>query len=140
MTHMKAAQLISTQTKYIMLVSGGLTCTMIYAVIFPQAALMSMFGQSLSAGMLAEIVVRSWGALITLIGAMLIYGALHPVHRSLILWVAGASKLSFVILLALFGNQFLPKTITPILIDSLAVVLFIVCYLGLPNKLGRAES
>ena len=137
---MKVLQMISNQTKYIMLVSGGLTCTMIYVLVLPQAALMSMFGQSLSSGMLAEIVVRSWGALITLIGAMLIYGALHPVHRPLILWVAGASKLIFVILLALFGSQFLPKTITPILIDSLAVVLFIICYLGLPNKAGRANS
>ncbi|MEH6344192.1 MAG: hypothetical protein V7785_03850 [Bermanella sp.] len=128
---MKALQLISSKTKYIMLISGVLTCTMLYALIFPQAALMSMFGQSLSTGVLAGIVVRSWGALITLIGAMLIYGAFHPVHRALILWVAGSSKLCFVILLVLFGGQFLPNTIMPIVIDSLTVVLFIICYLSL---------
>lgn len=71
---MKALQLISSKTKYIMLLSGVFTCTMLYAVISPQAAVISMFGQSLQAGMLAEIIVRSWGALITLIGAMLISG------------------------------------------------------------------
>ncbi len=136
---MKALRLISSKTKYIMLLSGVLTCSMLYALIFPQAALMSMFGQSVSAGVLAEIVVRSWGALITLIGAMLIYGAFHPVHRALILWVAGASKLCFVTLLVLFGGQFLPKALMPIVIDSLAVVLFIICYLSLPIKGGRTK-
>ena len=47
---------------------------MVYAALAPQSALHSIFGSTLD-GPLAEIVVRNWGALITLIGAMLIYGA-----------------------------------------------------------------
>ena len=68
----------ASRTKPIMLITGLLTCTMIYALFFPDGALKSMFGESLGGTALAQIVVRSWGALITLIGAMLIYGAFRP--------------------------------------------------------------
>jgi len=62
---------IVAKMKWIMLVSGALTFTMLHAAIAPQAALRSTFGEALE-GPLAEIVVRSWGVLITLIGAMLV--------------------------------------------------------------------
>jgi hypothetical protein len=52
---------------------GALTCTMVYAAIAPQAALRSTFGTTLE-GPLAEVLVRNWGALIALVGAMLIRG------------------------------------------------------------------
>jgi hypothetical protein len=120
--------IIVAKTKLIMLITGVLTCTMAYAIVFPQEALTSMFGESLSGG-LAEIVVRSWGALITLIGAILIYGAFNPKYRSLILIVAGLSKLVFVSLLILYGRQYFPKIATPMVIDSIAVVLFSICLL-----------
>ena len=67
---------IVTNIKWIMLVSGLLTCTLFYAAIAPQAALRSMFGESLD-GQLAEIIVRNWGALLTLVGALQIYGAFN---------------------------------------------------------------
>ncbi|MEQ1757872.1 MAG: hypothetical protein ABL986_06100 [Vicinamibacterales bacterium] len=66
---------LSRSMKWIMLVSGALTCTMIYAAIAPQAALQGTFGDALQ-GPVAEVVVRNWSVLITLMGAMLIYGAL----------------------------------------------------------------
>ncbi len=116
--------MIATKTKLIMFITGVLTCTMSYAIIFPQEALISMFGESLSGGGLAEIVVRSWATLITLIGAMLIYGVFNPQYRSLILMVAGLSKLVFVSLLILFGKQYFPKIAMPIVIDRIAVILF----------------
>ena len=65
--------LVAAHIKWIMLVSGALTCTMVYAAIAPQAALQSAFGETLE-GPLAEIIVRNWGVLITLVGGMLIYG------------------------------------------------------------------
>jgi hypothetical protein len=73
--------------KWIMLLSGVLTSTMVYAVVAPQAALLSTFGETLE-GPVAEIVVRNWGALIGLMGAMLVYGAFEPAERPLILMVA----------------------------------------------------
>ena len=56
--------------KWVMLVSGALTFTMVQAAIAPQSALRSAFGETLE-GAAAEIVVRNWGALIALMGAML---------------------------------------------------------------------
>ena len=82
----------ASSMKWIMLLSGVLTSTMIYAAIAPDAALQSpVFGETLS-GPLAQIVVRNWGALIALIGARLIYGAFNPASRPLVLTVAGISK------------------------------------------------
>jgi cbb3-type cytochrome oxidase subunit 1 len=86
---------ISSNIKWIMLVSGVLTCTMLYAAVAPQAALNTTFGDTLS-GPLAEIIVRNWGVLIFLIGIMLIYGAFKPVHRTLIITVAMVSKAIFI--------------------------------------------
>ena len=97
---------IVTKIKWIMLVSGVLTCTMIYAFIAPQAALQANFGASID-GPLVQIVVRNWGALIALVGAMLIYGAYAPVHRRLILTVASVSKAIFISLILIHGSQFL---------------------------------
>ncbi|MDG9925272.1 MULTISPECIES: hypothetical protein [unclassified Pseudomonas] len=128
---------IARHTRAIMLVTGVLTCTMLYAAIAPQAALLSMFGVALEGGALGEILVRSWGLLITLIGAMLIHGAFNPAVRPLVLTVAGLSKLFFVALLLLLGGEFLPKTLTPIVIDSLAVVFFALC---LPQALRDASA
>ena len=54
------------------------------------------FGVTLP-GPLPEVVVRNWGALITLMRAMPIY-AFKPQVRSLALAVAGASKLIFIAL------------------------------------------
>ena len=72
---------IRRNIRWIMIASGVLTTTMLQAVIAPEAALRSTFGESLS-GPLAEIVVRNWGVLIALIGGMLIYGAFNPPVQS----------------------------------------------------------
>jgi hypothetical protein len=109
-----------------MLVSGALTCTMFYAAIAPQAALRSTFGETLE-GSLAEIVVRNWGALIALVGAMLIYGAYDPPGRPLILTIAGVSKLIFIGLVLSYGKQYLGHQAgLAVAIDLVMVALFIV--------------
>jgi len=117
---------IVANIKWIMLVSGVLTSTMIYAAIAPQAALRSTFGEALD-GPLAEIVVRNWGALIALVGAMLIYGAFNPASRPLVLTVAGISKLVFIGLVLTYGTQFLGQQVGVAMgIDLVMVVLFAV--------------
>jgi hypothetical protein len=117
-------RLTDTYIKWIMLVAGALTCTMIYAFIAPRAALTSTFGATLE-GPVAEVVARNWGALIALIGAMLIYGAFHPGVRKFALVVAAASKVVFIALVLVQGSLFLGyQAGTAILIDGLWVVLF----------------
>jgi len=116
--------------KWIMLLSGALTCTMFYAAIAPQAALQSLFGVSLESEILAEIIVRNWGALITIMGAILIYGAFNASSRTLVLTVSGLSKLIFMGLVLVYGQQYLNKAGIAIAIDAVSVLLFIGYLIG----------
>jgi hypothetical protein len=115
---------IVDKIKWIMVVSGALTCTMIYAAIAPQTALQGTFGETLQ-GPLAEIVVRNWGLLITVVGAMLIYGAFDPPSRPLVLTVAGLTKLAFIVLVLSQGSRYLRQQAgIAVAIDAVWVVAF----------------
>ncbi|MDH5183190.1 MAG: hypothetical protein OEX12_04805 [Gammaproteobacteria bacterium] len=113
--------LIINNMKWIILVSGVLTCTMLYAVISPQAALLTTFGETL-AGPLADMVVRSWGALIVLMGIMLIYAAYKPMYRQLVLTVAGISKLFFISLILAYGYG--QHAMLTVLFDGFMVLIY----------------
>jgi hypothetical protein len=102
---------------------------MIFAAVAPQSALRSTFGESLE-GPLADVVVRNWGALIGLVGAMLIYGAYVPSVRPLVLIVAGVSKLVFIGLVLSHGDRFLDRAAVAIVIDVFMVLLYGAYLLG----------
>ena len=111
--------------RWIMIVSGALTCTMLYAAIAPQAALRSSFGEALD-GPVADIVVRNWGALIALVGAMLIFGAFDRPSRPLVLVVAGVSKLVFIGLVISHGAKYLSHQAgVAVVVDLVMVGLFL---------------
>jgi hypothetical protein len=117
----------------IMLVSGALTCTMLYAAIAPEAALHSTFGETMT-GPLVSVVVRNWGVLITLVGVMPIHGAFRPASRRLVLAVAIASKLCFIGLILVYGRQFLAYGVgAAIAIDSVMVLLFVAYLAAAPR-------
>jgi hypothetical protein len=121
---------IVSKIRWIMLVSGILTCSMLLAALAPQAALRSMFGATVD-GPVAEVVVRNWGALIALVGATLIYASSRPAVRPLALVLAIVSKLIFITLVLVFGREFLSHQAGGAVVgDSLMVVLFLVYLLG----------
>ncbi len=105
-----------------MLVSGALTCTMFYGLFAPQAALESMFGASFN-GTLENIVIRSWSALVGLIGAILIYGFFSQKNRVFSISVAAFSKVVFVSLVLLYGQEFLGKAAPAIAMDCVVIFL-----------------
>jgi hypothetical protein len=113
---------IIKNTKWVMLVSGVLTFTMIYGLLAPQAALESMFGASFN-GTLANIVIRSWSALVGLIGVILIYGFFSPKNRVFSISVAAFSKVVFVSLVLLYGQEFLDKAASAIVMDCFVIIL-----------------
>lgn len=117
---------IENGIKWLMLVSGVLTGTMLYAAVAPQAALRSNFGETLE-GPLADVVVRNWGALIGLVGGMLIYGAFVPTVRSLVLVVAGVSKIVFIGLVLAHGERYLGRAGVAVVFDSVMVILYAAC-------------
>jgi len=108
--------------KWVMLVSGALTFTMFYGLFAPQAALESMFGVSFN-GILETLVIRSWSALVGLMGAILIYGAFSEKHRIFAIAVAAFSKVVFVSLVLVYGQAYLGKAALAIGMDCVVIVL-----------------
>jgi hypothetical protein len=121
---------IVANIKWILLVSGALTCTMVYAAIAPAAAARSTFGESLD-GPVADVVVRNWGALIALVGAMMLYAAFNPAVRPMVVTVAGISKLVFIGLVLMQGTRFLGNQAgVAVVVDLLIVCLFVAYLIG----------
>ena len=129
--------LIIANMKWIMIVFCALTCTMLFASIAPRAALQATFGDSME-GPLAEIIVRNWGALIGLVGAMLIYGAYRPSVRLLVLTIAGISKLIFVGLVVAQGSRYLGKVGPARGVDLAMVALYVGYLIGARRGLVAA--
>lgn len=121
----------------IMVVSGLLTLTMLYAAVSPVAASQSFF-QETPQGAMASIVVPNWGVLIGLMGALLLYGAFHAPSRKLALVVAGASKLAFIALILMQGDRYLSGLQTALIVDAVMVVLFAIYVLV--GKPGVAKA
>jgi hypothetical protein len=122
---------ITDYIDWIMLVSGALTLTMIFAAIAPRAALRANFGETLE-GPLAEIIVRNWGALIALVGVMLIYGAYDPAVRNFALAIAAASKVIFIALVLSQGTRYLKAQAGVAVVVDLAMVALFAWYLFAP--------
>ena len=124
--------------KWIMLVSGALTCTMVYAAISPQAMLQSTYGETLE-GPLADVIVRNWGALIFMVGGMLIYGAFNVPARPMALVVGSASKIVYIALILSHGSRYLsPQATVTIVVDAAMVLIFIAYLVGRKNAAGNA--
>ena len=121
----------------IMVISGLLTLTMLYAAVSPIAASQSFF-QETPEGAMASIVVPNWGVLIGLMGALLLYGAFHAPSRKLALVVAGASKLAFIALILMQGDHYLSGLQTALIVDAVMVVLFAIYVLV--GKPGVAKA
>ena len=108
--------------KWVMFVFGALTFTMFYGLFAPQAALESMFGASFD-GTLETIVVRSWSALVGLMGGTLIYGAYSEKNRIFSISIVAFSKAIFVSLMLLYGQEFLGKAGMAIIMDCVFITL-----------------
>jgi hypothetical protein len=121
---------LGANIKWVMLVSGVLTCTMLYAVIAPDAAQRQMFGESLG-GPLADVIVRNWASLVVIGGAMLIHGAFHPPSRPPILTMTALGKAAFVALVLAQGGRYLSQqAVVAVVLDSVMVVLFVAYLAG----------
>src|SRR4029079_10009015 len=136
--------LIVTAIRWIMLISGILTATMVYAAIDPEGSMRSTFGETLRAGAPA-LVIRNWGALIALVGAMLIYGAFNVSVRPLVLVVAGVSKAVFIGLVLSEGTRYLgtagvpDAAAVPFSVDAVMIVLF-ACYLAVAPRTAAPSA
>jgi hypothetical protein len=124
-------EIVTANVFWIMAVGGGLTMTMLFAAVAPHSAIQSMFGDTLD-GPLAEIIVRNWGALIALVGGMLVYGAYHEPVRELVLIVAIISKTIYLsLILSQAGRYAGQQVMVAVVADLVMVALFGICLLGI---------
>ncbi|MEI9910503.1 MAG: hypothetical protein WDO71_13040 [Bacteroidota bacterium] len=99
---------------------------MFLALFSPQASLTSNFAETIE-GPVEEIIVRNWGALIGLVGIMLIYGAFNTAVRRFVLVIAGISKIIFISLVLSSGISYSGLGAgTAVIADSIMIVLYIV--------------
>ena len=82
---------------WVLIVSGLLTCSMISMALTPRFAMRSTFGE-VAEGPVANLIARSWGAMIFASGLMLIYAAWHAEARLPILLYSIVGKLGFILL------------------------------------------
>ncbi|PCI80262.1 MAG: hypothetical protein COB20_03500 [SAR86 cluster bacterium] len=116
---------ITTQIKWIMLITGLVTCSMFQAFLFPENGLNMLFGASID-GPIADVVVRNWGALIGIVGMLLIFGAFKPHSRPLILILGAGTKIIFIGLILIYGSDYLETARGAIIFDSLAILLYLI--------------
>ncbi|MFY8000538.1 MAG: hypothetical protein ACOVSW_18240 [Candidatus Kapaibacteriota bacterium] len=121
---------IIADIKWIMLISGIITCSMLLSTVAPNAGLLFTFGETLPDAAIMQIVVRNWGALIGLTGGMLIYGAFNPINRPFILAVVSIGKVIFISLVLFFGSAYWEKASLALVFDSVVVLLYIAYLLG----------
>ena len=114
--------IIVKNIKWIMLLAGLVTSTTVAAVFVPQETLISMFGTNLTE-LLANLVVRSWGFLVSIMGALLIYGAFNEGSRLLCIITAGISKIGFLLLILIFGATYIDKLMVTVVFDSIVVLI-----------------
>ncbi len=126
-------EFVARWTKPILLISGVLTFSMVFAVVAPQAMMASLFGQGFDEP-LAEIVVRNWGGLIAAGGLMLIWAAFRPPVRPMVLIVVGGTKVMFIALVLSYGRAYLGHQIGPVIaMDAVWVILFALCLASIPR-------
>jgi len=127
--------ILSKNIKWFMVVTGLLTCTMLEAVFSPEMAVGNLFGEQLQ-GPLANMIVRSWGVLITLTGLMLIYGAFNLENRKFAAAIAATGKIIYVSLVISLGEPYLSNAALVVGFDMIvAIILFI--YVFTPSNKAK---
>jgi hypothetical protein len=112
---------------WVLLVSGLGTSSMLLMAAAPRLAMQTIFGQ-IAEGPVANLIARSWGAMVGASGLMLIYAAFHAETRLPILLYSIAGKLGFVLLVA-FTPAFRNRMAALLAVADLAIVLLLGWYL-----------
>jgi hypothetical protein len=119
---------IVAKIRWVMLAAGALSCSMLYAAVKPSEAVDLLFDRALES-LLAEVVVPAWAALLGLLGGMLLYGALVPQARTLILTVASAGKLVLPVVMLVHGRRYLDEGVVVLIAFDLVMVALFVAFL-----------
>ena len=107
---------------WVLIVSGVLTCSMLSMALAPRFAMRATFGE-VAEGPVADLIARSWGAMIFASGLMLIYAAWHEEVRLPILLYSIVGKLGFISLVLAEPRFHRPNALIAALGDLVIVAL-----------------
>lgn len=82
--------------------------------------------------------MRSWSALVGLIGFILIYGALVERHRIFSAVLGALSKAIFVSLVLIYGQEFLGQATPAIIMDAVVVLATLIFLMAVRVKRSAA--
>jgi hypothetical protein len=88
--------MLAAQIQLILLITGLVTAGAIVLFLAPVTVMKRLFGQAPSDA-LSLLIVRHWGLLVCLVGALLIYAAYHTEIRVPTMIVAIVEKVAFVL-------------------------------------------
>jgi hypothetical protein len=125
--------------KWVMVVCGVLTCTMLLGLFAPDQWLQSNLGETLTTGP-ENLAIRGWMGLIGLMGIMLIYGGFHLPVRNYSLVIAGTNKIILIVLAFVYGKAYLSFGLgTAVVADTVMIVLFAI-YLLFAGPYQKTDS
>ncbi|MEE4301278.1 MAG: hypothetical protein V2J24_17690 [Pseudomonadales bacterium] len=107
----------------LMLVVGSASAAGLLVALAPEVVLGLLLDWA-PADAFGEVIVRSWGSLVGLLGLGLLYGARHEGSRRLALLLSCAGKATFLGTLLILTPELLRPLGPVVLFDGLAVVLF----------------
>jgi hypothetical protein len=113
----------------VLIVGGLLTVTMLQFAIAPARASKSTYGETLE-GPLVDLMVRGWGFLIALVGAMMLWAAFHPETRTLAAGAAISSKIFYIGALVAHRKRFLKGFAAVTVVVDLVMVALLGAWLA----------
>ena len=111
---------------WILIVSGLATCSMLAMALAPRWATELIFGEEVS-GAIANVVARTWGAMIFASGVALVCSAYVPAIRVPVMLLSVAGKLSFSA--TVLAQDLRGKPAFPMALGDIAIAALFVWYL-----------
>ena len=122
--------MLAAQIEWILLVTGLATAGALVLCLAPVATMKMLFGQAPSDA-LSILIVRHWGLLVCLVGALLIYAAYHAEIRVPTLIVAIAEKAAFALGVYVSPFRRRPTVLVMALADASMAAMYLMYLTGL---------
>src|SRR5262245_50371229 len=122
--------MLAAHIELILLITGLATAGVLVLSLAPVPAMKVLFGQAPSDA-LGLFIVRHWGLLVCLVGALLIYAAYHAEVRAPTLIVAIVEKVALVLGLLISPFRHRPTVLAMVLADASMAAVYLMYLAGL---------
>jgi hypothetical protein len=127
---MDIAKMLTDQIQPILLVTGVATAGVLVLCLAPVTTMKLVFGQA-PADALGLLVIRHWGLVVSLVGALLIFAAYHADNRVPTLIVAIVEKTAFVCGLLVSPFRRRPAVLAIAMADAGMTAVYLIYLTGL---------